>query len=245
MEKNNVLITSNEKIAKDIYELTLELESNPIPGQFINISLNRPDLLLRRPISISNYENNRLKVIYKTIGNGTKFLSTYQVGQRLDVLHPLGNGYPLVKGKNVLIVGCGMGVAPMLFLAKELSKDNNLTIILAYQNKDSAYLDKAFDNYGNVIITTDDGSIGYKGNVLEYLKENKINFDYIYACGPMIVLKNLDLKYRDIKEGYLSFEERMACGIGACYGCVINTKNGLRRVCKDGPIFKLGEVVYD
>ena len=243
--KTNALITNNEKVAKDIYELTLELDCNPIPGQFVNISLNRPDLLLRRPISISDYENNRLKVIYKTIGNGTKFLSTYQVGQRLDILYPLGNGYPLVKGKNVLIVGCGMGVAPMYFLAKELSKDNNLTIILAYQNKESAYLDKAFDNFGNVIITTDDGSIGYKGNVLEYLKENKLNFDYIYAWGPMIVLKNLDLKYRDIKEGYLSFEERMACGIGACYGCVINTKNGLRRVCKDGPIFKLGEVVYD
>ena len=97
----------------------------------------------------------------------------------------------------------------------------------------------------DVIITTDDGSIGYKGNVLEYLKENKVNFDYLYACGPLIVLKNLDLKYRDVKEGYLSFESRMACGIGACYGCVINTKNGLKRVCKDGPIFKLGEVIYD
>ena len=133
----------------------------------------------------------------------------------------------------------------MLYLAKELSKNNNLTIILAYQNKDFAYLTDAFDNYGNVIITTDDGSIGYKGNVLEYLKNNKLNFDTLYACGPMIVLKNLDLKYRDIKEGYLSFESRMACGIGACYGCVINTKNGLKRVCKDGPVFKLGEVVYD
>jgi dihydroorotate dehydrogenase electron transfer subunit len=243
--KSFALITNNEKIAKDIYELTLELDSNPVPGQFININVNRPDLLLRRPISISDYENNRLKVVYRTVGLGTKHLSRINVGTKLDILHPLGNGYPLVKGKNVLLVGCGMGVAPMLFLAKKLSENNNLTIILAYQNKDYAYLTHAFDNLGNVIITTDDGSIGYKGNVLEYLKDNKINFDTLYACGPMIVLKNLDLKYRDIKEGYLSFEERMACGIGACYGCVINTKNGLRRVCKDGPIFKLGEVVYD
>lgn len=243
--KTNALITNNEKIAKDIYELTLELKTDCIPGQFVNISVNEPDLLLRRPISISNYENERLKVIYRTVGKGTKALSKINVGNRLDILYPLGNGYPLVKGKNVLLVGCGMGVAPMLYLAKELSKDNNLTIILAYQNSEYAYLTKAFDNYGNVIITTDDGSIGYKGNVLEYLKDNKINFDTLYACGPLIVLKNLDLKYRDIKEGYLSFESRMACGIGACYGCVINTKNGLKRVCKDGPVFKLGEVVYD
>ena len=243
--KSNALIINNEKIAKDIYELTLELETNAIPGQFVNISVGRPDLLLRRPISISNYENNRLKVIYRTVGEGTKYLSKASVGSRLDTIYPLGNGYPLVKGKNVLLVGCGMGVAPMYYLAKELSKDNNLTIILAYQNKDYAYLTKSFDNFGQVVITTDDGSIGYKGNVLEYLKNNKINFDTLYACGPMIVLKNLDLKYRDIKEGYLSFEERMACGIGACYGCVIKTKNGLKRVCKDGPIFKLGEVDYD
>ncbi|MBP5444579.1 MAG: dihydroorotate dehydrogenase electron transfer subunit [Acholeplasmatales bacterium] len=243
--KYNALITNNEKIAKDIYELTLELDSDCKPGQFININVNRPDLLLRRPISISDYENNRLKVIYRTVGEGTKCLSKISIGNKLDVLSPLGNGFPLVKGKNVLIVGCGMGVAPMLYLAKELSKDNNLTIILAYQKKELSYLTQAFDNLGNVIITTDDGSIGYKGNVLDYLKENKLNFDVLYACGPMIVLKNLDLKYRDIKEGYLSFESRMACGIGACYGCVINTKNGLKRVCKDGPIFKLGEVTYD
>lgn len=243
--KNECLITNNEKIAKDIYELSLELDADVKPGQFININVNRPDLLLRRPISISNYENNRLKVIYRTVGNGTRALSKIAVGNKLDILYPLGNGFPLVENKNVLIIGCGMGVAPMLYLAKELSKNNNLTIILAYQNKDFAYLKDAFDNYGNVIITTDDGSIGYKGNVLEYLKNNKLNFDTLYACGPMIVLKNLDLKYRDIKEGYLSFESRMACGIGACYGCVINTKNGLKRVCKDGPIFKLGEVVYD
>ena len=243
--KDNLLIINNEKIAKDIYELTLEVEDNFIPGQFININVNRPDLLLRRPISISDYENNRLKIVYRTVGEGTKHLSKIQIGTKLDVIYPLGNGYPLVKGKNVLLVGCGMGVAPMLFLAKQLSKDNNLTIILAYQNKEFAYLYKEFDNLGNVVITTDDGSIGFKGNVLEYLKENKLNFDVLYACGPMIVLKNLDLKYRDIKEGYLSFEERMACGIGACYGCVIKTKNGLKRVCKDGPIFKLGEVTYD
>ena len=243
--KSNALIINNDRIAKDIYELTLELDCEPKPGQFINVSVNRPDLLLKRPISISDYENNRLKIIYRTVGEGTKSLSKISVGSRVETLYPLGNGYPLVKGKNVLIVGCGMGVAPMLYLAKELSKDNTLTIILAYQSKDFAYLTDAFDNFGNVIITTDDGSIGYKGNVLEYLKNNKLNFDTLYACGPLIVLKNLDLKYRDIKEGYLSFESRMACGIGACYGCVIKTKNGLRRVCKDGPIFKLGEVDYD
>lgn len=243
--KKEVLITNNEKIAKDIFELTLELDDNIAPGQFININVNQPNLLLRRPISISDYENNRLKVIYRTVGEGTKALSKISVGNKLDILSPLGNGFPLVENKNVLIIGCGMGVAPMLLLAKTLSKNNNLTIILAYQNSELAYLTKAFDNLGNVIITTDDGSIGYKGNVLDYLKNNKVNFDTIYACGPLIVLKNLDLKYRDIKEGYLSFESRMACGIGACYGCVINTKNGLKRVCKDGPIFKLGEVVYD
>lgn len=243
--KNDCLVTKNDKIANGIYELELEVDSNPIPGQFVNISLNRSDLLLRRPISISNYENNRLKVIYRVVGEGTKVLSKVNVGEKLNVLHPLGNGYPLVKGKTCLVIGCGMGVAPMYFLAKELSKYNTVKIILAYSNSSLSYLTKDFDNFGSVDIATDDGSIGFKGNVLQFLEENKIQFDTLYACGPMIVLKNLDLKYKNTKEGYLSFESRMACGIGACSGCVIKTHNGLKRVCKDGPIFKLGEIDYD
>lgn len=243
--KDLALVVKNDKIAEGIFELELELDSNPRPGQFVNISVNRPDLLLRRPISISDYNDNRLKVIYRVVGEGTKALSNVKIGEKLDTLHPLGNGFPLVSGKKILIVGCGMGVAPMYFLAKELSKNNDLTIILAYSNEKITYLTKAFDSFGKVIITTDDGSIGYKGNVIQYLNENEVDFDTLYACGPLIVLKNLDLKYKNIKEGYLSFESRMACGIGACAGCVIKTKAGLRRVCKDGPIFKLGEIAYD
>lgn len=243
--KTNALVMKNDKIANGIYELVLELDTYPTPGQFVNISLNRKDLLLRRPISISDYENNRLKMIYRVVGEGTKALSQTLVGDKLDCLYPLGNGYPIVKGKTCLLVGCGMGVAPMYFLAKELSKYNTVKIVLAYSNKDLAYLTDAFDNFGSVAIATDDGSIGYKGNVLQYLEENKVQFDTLYACGPLIVLKNLDLKYKSTKEGYLSFESRMACGIGACSGCVVNTVNGLKRVCKDGPIFKLGEIVYD
>lgn len=245
MIKDDVIVIKNDKIAEGIYEMALETSVNAIPGQFINIDVNRANLILRRPISISNIEDNKLTIIYRVVGEGTKALKETQIGTKLNILAPLGNGYPLVSGKKVLIIGCGMGVAPMHFLAKALSTNNNVTIILAYSNENLAYLQNDFNNYGNVIITTDDGSMGYKGNVLQYLNENKIDFDTVYACGPHIVLKSIDLKYRGKKEGYLSFEERMACGIGACYGCVVKTKNGFKRVCKDGPIFELGVIDYD
>lgn len=243
--KSDVIVIKNDKIADGIYEMDLEMNIDAYPGQFINIDVNCANLLLRRPISISNIKENRLTIIYRVVGEGTKALKETQIGNKLNVLAPLGNGYPLVKGKKVLIVGCGMGVAPMYYLASKLAKDNNVTIILAYANSKLAYLQNDFNNFGNVIITTDDGSIGYKGNVLQYLEENKVDFDTLYACGPHIVLKNLDKKYKGKKEGYLSFEERMACGIGACYGCVVKTKDGTKRVCKDGPIFELGVIDYD
>ena len=245
MIKEDVLIVKNDKIADGIYEMALETSIKAIPGQFINIDVNRANLILRRPISISNLDDNRLTIIYRVVGEGTDSLKEMQIGTEVNILAPLGNGYPIVSEKKVLIVGCGMGVAPMYYLAKKLSANNNLTIILGFSNSKLAYLQNDFNDFGNVIITTDDGSIGFKGNVLQYIKENKLDFDTIYACGPHVVLKRLDLKYKGKKEGYLSFEERMACGIGACYGCVIKTKEGFKRVCKEGPIFELGVIEYD
>ncbi len=246
MVKENTIIIKNDQIAKDIYEMTLEVNFEAKPGQFINIDVNNAEFLLRRPISIANIEGNRLTICYRNVGKGTNELRKKSVGELVNILGPLGNGFPLVSSQKVLIVGAGMGVAPMYYLAKELSKNNNqISIVLGYNDDKLAYYTDKFKDFGEVNIVTMDGSLGKKANVIEFLENNEIDFNVLYACGPGIVLKSLDQKYQSKKMGYLSYEERMACGIGACYGCVIQTNKGLQRVCKDGPIFNLGAVKYE
>lgn len=241
---NESRIIKKNKLSKDTYEVYFinHMDINNLkPGMFINISTMDGSMILRRPISICDYNNDYLRIIYRIMGDGLRKINELEY---LNYLGPLGNGFDLKNNKNILIIGGGIGIFPLLGLIKRL-KNCNITTILGFKNKESILLEEEFKIYSHkVFIATDDGSYGFKGNILEFLKINNFNFDYVYACGPKIVLKGIDNLYKD-KKGFLSLEEYMACGIGTCMGCVINTKNGLKRVCKDGPIFKLGEILWD
>ena len=185
-------------------------------------------------------------------------------GEYVNIQGPLGNGYDIKSimeyVKNVtgndcadtelkaILFGGGIGVPPMYFLAKMLKDENDITFVLGFRSKSQIILENELKKYGDVFVATDDGSYGYHGNVLKLIEENKIDFDVIYACGPTRMLEALDNRYCGKKEGYISFEERMACGIGICYGCACKPKQierGMLRVCKEGPVFPLGVISYD
>ena len=241
-------VLSNIQLTEDIYKMRLEGAFNALPGQFVNVKINDNKLLLRRPISVYESTDEYLEIIYRVVGEGTKALSENKAGDVLNILGPVGSGFPLNKGKNVLIVGGGIGVPPLNYLARLLQNDNNITFVLGFRNKDQVILEEELSKYGKVYVTTDDGSYGYKGNVLQLIDEYNLEFDVVYACGPSRMLEFLDKKYQGKKEGYISFEERMACGVGICYGCACRPKKlekGMLRVCKEGPVFELGVINYD
>lgn len=244
MVKEFLKIVYNKEIAKDTFEMKLssnEIYKTAKCGQFINIGLDDQSKLLKRPISICEVLDGALVITYKINGEGTKQLSTYKEDKMLEVVGPLGNGYTVVENKKVLVVGGGIGVPPLLELSKKLKENGNeINVILAFRDKDSIFYEERFKELGKVYVTTDDGSYGYKGNAIAFLDENEIGFDYIYSCGPEILLKKLEEKYAG-KKGYLSYEARMACGVGLCHGCVKGEKHYC--VCTDGPVFELG-VIY-
>ena len=241
--KNVILkITENKQLSKDIFLLKLEGDLTEIknPGEFVEIKLD--NYYLRRPISVHDFNNTSLTLLYKVLGRGTNDLSTYEIGKELDVLVGLGNGFDVSKSKKPLLIAGGIGIAPMYNLAL---KFNNLgikpTLIYGISREIDLVLIEEFSKITNLIICSDDGSVGYKGNVVSYLKENNLNFDKYYACGPQIMLKFLKQFNED---GYVSLEVRMGCGFGACMGCSIETINGPKRVCKEGPVFEASEVLF-
>ena len=244
MVKENLRVVYNKQIAADTFEMKLETSKmafEALPGMFINVALNNQSKLLKRPISICQIDGNNLVITYKVNGVGTKELSEYKENTYLEVVGPLGNGYTLVENKKVLVVGGGIGVPPLLELSRKLKElGNELYIVLAFRNKESMIYYNEFEKLGNVTVTTDDGSFGFKGNAINYLEQNNIEFDTLYSCGPEILLKKLEEKYVG-RDGYLSYEARMACGVGLCHGCVKGEKHYC--VCTDGPVFKLG-VIY-
>lgn len=251
---SKMLILSQKELAKNIFEITLrgDLSEYKTAGQFVNIKINDdPYPTLRRPISICDidFKNNILTLIYRAEGLGTKALSKKQIGEKLDILGPLGTGFNYSKVKKneiVLLIGGGVGIPPLYELAKKLhSKDIKIITILGFSSKDVIFYEENFKKLSNVLyISTIDGSYGFKGNVLEVIDNYNIDFDWIFSCGPKPMLKWIDEKYSSTKRGFISLEERMACGIGACYACVCNSKDGKsKRVCKDGPVFKLGEIL--
>lgn len=234
-------ITSNEKVGSDVYLMRLEGDLSEIknPGEFVEIQL--PSYYLRRPISVCDYSANHVDLLYKILGHGTRDMSTYEVGKELKVLIGLGNGFDLNIAERPLLIGGGIGIAPMFSLARKF-KEKGITPTILYgasKASDLVLLDK-LSTLGNLIICTDDGTKGYKGNVVSYLKEKNIDFDYYYACGPQVMCKYLK-EYSD--KGCLSLEARMGCGFGACMGCSIETINGPKRVCKEGPVFEASEVI--
>ena len=242
--KNVILkIESNTKVGNDVYLMRLvgDLSMIKNPGEFVEVKLD--NYYLRRPISVCDYSSNHLDLLYKVLGHGTKDMTTYSVNKELDVIINLGNGFDVDASYKPLLIAGGIGIAPMIALAKAFNNKNvKPTIIYGAAKKEDLVLIKELQELGNLIICTDDGSLGYKGNVVSYLKENHVDFDKYYACGPQVMLKYLALYS---VEGYVSLEARMGCGFGACMGCSIKTTNGPKRVCKEGPVFEAGEVIFE
>lgn len=241
--KNVILkIKENKQLSNDIYLMKLDGDLSQIknPGEFVEIKLD--NYYLRRPISVHNYSKNELTLLYKVLGRGTNDLSKYQIGKELDVLVGLGNGFDISKSNKPLLIAGGIGIAPMYNLALKFNKLGiKPTLIYGVSRESDLVLIDEFSKICNLIICSDDGSHGFKGNVVSYLKENKIDFDKYYACGPQVMLKYLK-QYSE--NGYVSLEARMGCGFGACMGCSIETTHGPKRVCKEGPVFEASEVLF-
>lgn len=250
VSKIKATVFSQEQLASDVFSMWLEvgsIASEAKPGQFISVYSNDDSKLLPRPISICEIdrENGRLRIVYRVVGYGTKEFSGCKAGDTLEIMGPLGNGYTLKKDKAILVAG-GIGVPPMLELAKEL--DCEKTIVLGY--RDELFLNKEFEAYGDVYVATEDGSAGTKGNVMDAIRENDLEADAIFACGPAPMLRAI--KAYALEKGipcWISMEERMACGVGACLACVCKSKDvdshshvHNKRVCKDGPVFLSTEV---
>ena len=235
-------IKENVKIAKDVFRMTLSGDTEGIaPGQFVNIKLE--GLYLRRPISVCDVpENGTLVIIYKVVGHGTEIMSEMKEG-KLDLLTQLGNGYDLTRsGDAPLLVGGGVGVPPLYMLAKKLvAEGKKVSVIIGFNTKDEIFYENEFKALGaSVKVTTVDGSYGIKGFVTNAMDED---FSYFYSCGPEPMLRAL-CNATD-KSGELSFEERMGCGFGACMGCSCKTLTGNKRICKDGPVMRKEEIIWN
>lgn len=252
-KKVKATVVSQNEIAEQIYDMWLEtdLAKEAHPGQFVAVYPKNAATLLPRPVSIceADKQRNRLRLVYRVAGSGTKEFSGYQAGDNIFILGILGNGFPLekAKGKTVFLMGGGIGIPPMLQLAKELDAEKQ--IVVGYRNRE-LFLCEDLKQYGNVYTATEDGSAGSKGNVMDAIRENKLRADMIMACGPMPMLRAIK-KYAEENgiEAYISLEERMACGVGACLGCVCKTKEVNHhshvhnaRICTDGPVFEAREV---
>lgn len=246
--KEMAKIISQETLMEDIYSMWIETEqiaAEAKPGQFISVYSRDNARMLPRPISICEVKGNSLRIVYRVVGEGTEEFSRYQAGELIDIMGPLGNGFPLEK-KKAFLIGGGIGIPPMLELAKQL--DCEKQIVVGY--RDQLFLTEDLAEYGEVIIATEDGSAGTKGNVLDAIRENGLTADIIYACGPTPMLRALKAYAAENNiECYLSLEEKMACGIGACLACVCKSKDvdhhtnvHNKRICKDGPVFRAEEV---
>lgn len=242
MKNTFLTIKENLKLADGVYKLILSGEVGKLrAGQFIEISLD--GFYLRRPFSLADFDGNTITVLYKVLGNGTEKMTTLKCGDTLDCLTELGHGFNLDKANQPILIGGGIGIAPLYRVAKEFYKKGISPIIaLGYKTKSEAFYLEEFKALGKVIVSTDDGSLGVKGNIVEAVKADKLlNFDFVYACGPMVMLSAVS---KLNVSGELSLEARMACGFGACMGCSIQTKNGIKRVCKEGPVFDCSEVIF-
>lgn len=247
-------ILQQECIGTDIYSLWLDapqIASKAKPGQFISVYSNDSGRVLPRPISICEIDREKgaLRIVYRIAGKGTKEFSDMKAGETLDILGPLGNGFPMdvIKGKRVFMMGGGIGVPPMVQTAKEAEAE--VTVIAGYRNSE-IFLKEELEQNGTLVIATEDGSVGTKGNVMDAIREKHLEADVIFACGPTPMLRAI--KTYAEENGilcYISMEEKMACGVGACLACVCKSKDvdhhshvHNKRICKDGPVFLSTEV---
>lgn len=256
MRKELVTVVSQKEIAHHIFELKVKgdvVEDMTSPGQFVHIRVSDTfQPLLRRPISICDVDsaNQTLTMLYRKEGTGTSLLSMKKEGDRIDLLGPLGNGFPLnaiEQGKTALLVGGGIGVPPLYYLGRKLRAQGiNVISVLGFQSAKDAFYTERFAELGEVHVSTVDGSQGTKGFVTDVLKQKQLPYDLLYSCGPSVMLKALELQVPSAK-GYFSLEERMGCGIGACFACVCHVTQGepsdYVKVCSNGPVFPIGEVV--
>lgn len=247
-------VIEQKMIADGICSMWLDAKEVAVqakPGQFISVYSNDKSRVLPRPISICEIdcEKGTLRIVYRVVGKGTEEFSKAEAGDSFEILGPLGNGFPIeeAKGKKVLMIGGGIGVPPMLQTAKEI--EGEAIIVSGYRNQD-LFLKEELESAGTLFITTEDGSVGTKGNVVDAIRENQIEADMIFACGPKPMLRAL--KNYALEKGipcWISMEEKMACGVGACLACVCQSKDvdshshvHNKRICKDGPVFLSTEV---
>ena len=236
-------ISATRRLTETVFEMNLKGDVSGIKcGQFVNILID--GLYLRRPISVCDVFEDTLTLVYKVVGKGTQKMSEMQVGQKLDVLTELGNGYDLsVSGETPLLIGGGVGVPPMFLCAKRLiDGGKSVTVVLGFNTKDEVFYEDEFKKLGaKVLVTTVDGSYGIKGFVTDAMKD--LGYSYFYTCGPEPMLKAV---YNASKtSGQFSFEERMGCGFGACMGCSCKTLYGNKRICKDGPVLVKEEIIWE
>lgn len=244
MERLALTITDNRQIADGIWEMTLSGCSVPCrPGQFVNLLIG--DNFLRRPISVCNWEGGILTLAYKVVGKGTTEMSAMMPGTVIDTLAPLGNGFDVEAcGGNALLVGGGIGTAPLYLLTKALiSRGCEVNLVMGYRDQGEIFFEEEFKALGaRLFIATENGSRGTRGFVTDAIRESRISCDYIYACGPMPMMKAL-CAATEIP-GEMSLEERMGCGFGICMGCTCKTETGGKRICKEGPVFKREEILW-
>lgn len=255
-QKESAEIIDHNGLTDTIYSMWIHTEtivSQAKPGQFISVFCKDGSRLLPRPISLCELdkEKGNLRIVYRVSGAGTEEISHYRAGDTIDILGPLGNGFPLseAEGKQVLLIGGGIGIPPMLETAKQLKNSADVKIILGYRNN-PLFLLPDFEVQGRTRVATEDGSAGIKGNVLTCITQENICADIIFACGPTPMLRAVKTFAEENKiECYLSLEEKMACGVGACLACVCSSKEidahshvHNKRVCKDGPVFRAEEV---
>ncbi|MBR2895240.1 MAG: dihydroorotate dehydrogenase electron transfer subunit [Oscillospiraceae bacterium] len=242
MKQGIYTIASNRPLTADVWEMRLLGDTSAItaPGQFVNIKLD--GLFLRRPISVCDWDDESITIIYKVVGKGTAAMSAMTEGQTLDVLTGLGNGFDVDKcAEHTLVIGGGVGVPPMYGLAKALLKAGKKpTAILGFNKREELFYEEQFQALGiETIVTTVDGSYGVKGFVTDALPNG---YEFFCTCGPEPMLKAI---YNATNtSGLLSFEERMGCGFGACMGCSCETKYGNKRICKDGPVLEKEEIIW-
>ena len=242
MKQTTMTLTARRQLTKDVYELTFSGDTSAItrPGQFVNLEI--PGRFLRRPISVCDYDEKTLTIVYKVVGKGTEAMSAMSEGTKLDILTGLGNGYDLtLSGEKPVLLGGGVGVPPMYNLARKLrAEGKEVAVILGFNTASEIFYEEEFKALGcTVTVTTVDGSYGVKGFVTDALPEN---YTYFYTCGPEPMLKAVYKATRT--SGEMSFEERMGCGFGACMGCSCKTLTGYKRICKEGPVMKKEEILW-
>lgn len=236
-------VLSNKALTDSVYKMVLKGDTSALtaPGQFVNLTVE--GCYLRRPISVFDWDESTVTIIYKVVGEGTEKMAQWPQGYECDVLVGLGNGFDMSKsGEAPVLIGGGVGIPPMYGLCKRLiSQGRKVKVILGFNKESEIFCKEDFENIGaQTVVTTVDGSVGIKGFVTDALKD--MTYTYFYTCGPMPMFKAIESTA--VTSGQYSFEERMGCGFGACMGCSCKTKYGNKRICKDGPVLEREEIIW-